>query len=83
MNLCNYHTVEFRLFRGTLKHNTLIAALELVDQICELAIFRTDDEMQKMSWSEFVSKVTEPKLIRYLKERNIYINDEINAEEDF
>lgn len=83
VNLCNYHTVEFRLFRGTLKHNTLIAALELIDKICEFAIFRTDDEMQKMSWSEFVSKVTEPELIQYLKERNLYINDEINAEEDF
>lgn len=83
VNLCNYHTVEFRLFRGTLKHNTLIAALELIDKICEFAIFRTDDEMQKMSWSEFVSKVTEPELIQYLKEQNLYINDEINAEEDF
>ena len=24
VNLCNYHTVEFRLFRGTLKYNTFI-----------------------------------------------------------
>lgn len=82
VNLCNYSTIEFRLFRGTLKHNTLIAALELVDKICDLAMLCTDNEMQKMSWSEFVSNITEPELIQYLKERNIYINEEINAEEE-
>ncbi|MDE7138230.1 MAG: amidoligase family protein, partial [Ruminococcus sp.] len=38
INLCNYHTIEFRLFRGTLKYNTLIATLELVNKICELAV---------------------------------------------
>jgi len=48
VNLCNYSTIEFRLFRGTLKHNTLIAAIELVDKICDLAMLCTDNEMQKM-----------------------------------
>ena len=33
VNLCNYATIEFRLFRGTLKHNTLIAAIELVKKL--------------------------------------------------
>ena len=82
VNLMNYSTIEFRLFRGTLKHNTLIAALELADNICDLALLCTDNEMQKMSWSEFVSDITDPELIQYLKERNIYINEEINAEEE-
>lgn len=83
VNLCNYSTIEFRLFRGTLKHNTLIAALELVNKICDLAIFCTDDEMQKISWSEFVAGVAEAELIQYLKERNLYINEEITSEEEF
>ena len=33
VNLMNYATIEFRLFRGTLKYNTLIAAIELVNEI--------------------------------------------------
>ncbi len=67
VNLCNYHTIEFRLFRGTLKYNTLIATLELVNRICDIALSYTDDEMSKLSWSEFVSEITEPELIQYLK----------------
>ena len=35
-----------------------------------------------MSWSEFVGTITEPELIQYLKERRLYINEDINTEED-
>ena len=82
VNLCNYHTVEFRLFRGTLKYNTLIAAIELVNRICDVAIYNTDENIAKLSWSEFVAGITEPELIQYLKERKLYINEEIENEED-
>ena len=82
VNLMNYSTIEFRLFRGTLKYNTLIAALELVNAICDLAISLTDEGMSKMSWSEFVDTINEPELIQYLKERRLYINEVENTEED-
>lgn len=82
INLCNYHTIEFRLFRGTLKYNTLIATLELVNKICELAVLMNDDEIAKLSWSEFASSITEPELIQYLKERRLYINEGITSEEE-
>lgn len=82
VNLCNYHTVEFRLFRGTLKLNTFIATLQMVNRICDVAFSMSDEEIQDLSWSEFVSKITEPELIQYLKERNIYINDKIALEEE-
>lgn len=81
VNLCNYHTIEFRLFRGTLKYNTLIATLELVNKICEIAVLMDDDEISKISWSEFVSEITEPELIQYLKERQLYINEKVTTEE--
>ncbi|MBE6863433.1 MAG: zinc-binding protein [Ruminococcus flavefaciens] len=82
VNLMNYSTIEFRLFRGTLKHNTLIAALELVNEICDLAMHLTEDDIGKMSWSEFVEGIEAPELIQYLKERRLYINEETNTEED-
>lgn len=82
VNLCNYHTVEFRMFRGTLKYNTLIAALQMVNRICNAAVFMFDEQMKKLSWSDFVSEITEPELIQYLKERRLYINEEINTEEE-
>ncbi len=83
VNLCNYHTIEFRLFRGTLKYNTLIATLELVNKICELAVLMDDDEISKISWSEFVSGINEPELIQYLKERSLYINEKVEETEEF
>ena len=83
VNLCNYHTIEFRLFRGTLKYNTLIATLELVNKICELAVLMNDDEIAKLSWSEFVAGITETELIQFLKERSLYINEKVEETEEF
>ena len=82
VNLCPYMTIEFRLFRGTLKANTLFATLQFVNCIIDTALTMTEDEIAAQSWSDFVATVTEPELIRYLKERRIYINEEVKAEEE-
>ncbi|MBO5320610.1 MAG: zinc-binding protein [Ruminococcus sp.] len=82
VNLMNYSTIEFRLFRGTLKHSTFIATLELVNAIIETALYYSEDELHKLSWSEFVRRIDEPELIQYLKERQLYINETIESEEE-
>lgn len=82
LNLCNYSTIEFRFLRGTLKYNTFIAALQMINKICDAAISMSEDEIEDLSWSGFVSSVQEPELIQYLKERRLYVNEEIIAEED-
>ena len=77
VNLTNYHTVEFRMFRGTLKLNTLIATLQLLDRICDVAINLSDDELKDLSWSTFVAGCAHlPELVQYLQERRLYINEE-------
>ena len=71
------------MFRGTLKLNTIMATLELIHLVCDLANRLDDEEMQELSWTKFVSDInTEeyPELIQYLKERRIYINDPVEAE---
>lgn len=83
VNLCNYNTIEFRLFRGTLKYNTFIATLELVNRICDVALYHYDEEIEKLSWSDFVADITEPELIQYLKEKNLYINEKVEETEEF
>lgn len=80
MNLTNGDTIEFRMFRGTLKSNTLLATLQMVDHICDVALYLSDDELRELSWSSFVGGIKEPELIQYLKERNLYINEPIAAE---
>ena len=85
VNILNDNTIEFRMFRGTLKYNTLIATLELVDQICELALTFSDEELAKISWSEFVASLDDKysaELITYLKQRRLYVNTPTNDEED-
>ena len=80
VNLTNGDTIEFRMFRGTLKSNTLLATLQMVDHICDVALYLSDDELRDLSWSSFVGGIKEPELIQYLKERNLYINEPIAAE---
>lgn len=77
LNLSNDETIEFRMFRGTLRYETLIATLQLVEQICMLAIRATDEEMEQLSWGEFVLQIPPEKteLINYLKARRLYVND--------
>ena len=82
VNLTNRDTVEFRMFRGTLKCNTLIATLELLDNICEMAVYLTDKDVQGLSWTSFVVGRTLPELLQYLKERRLYVNVAVASEED-
>ena len=80
VNLTNADTIEFRIFRGTLKYNTLIATLQLLDRICDVALFLSDDQIKEMSWTTFVSGCTAPELVQYLKERRLYVNEPVESE---
>jgi hypothetical protein len=85
VNLTNYATIEFRIFRGTLKLNTLIATLQLVNEICSVAISCSDAELDELSWTGFVAQLKTdavPELVTYLKERRLYVNEPMNNEED-
>lgn len=80
INLENYSTIEFRIFRGTLRYKTFLATLQLVDEICNLAIKLSDRELEGMSWSDFVIQVdseNKPELIEYLKARRLYVNEPV------
>lgn len=80
VNLTNPDTIEFRIFRGTLKLNTLLATLQLVNRICDVAIYLSDKEVKDLSWSSFVAGCQEPELIQYLKERRLYVNEPVTEE---
>jgi hypothetical protein len=82
INLCNYKTIEFRLFRGTLKYNTFIATLQLVSEICNVALSMSEEEIENLSWSDFVKEICYSELIQYLKERELYVNDYIEITEE-
>ncbi len=86
VNLQNYNTIEFRMFRGTLRYDTFIATLQLVDEICRLTVSMDDYDLEKLSWSEFVqriSKDSKPELIAYLKSKRLYINEDTTETEEY
>lgn len=82
VNLTNPDTIEIRIFRGTLKLNTLLATLQMVNHLCEVAVSLSDCDLQEMGWHDFLERITEPELIQYLKERNLYINEPVACGED-
>lgn len=56
INLQNRATIEFRIFCGTLKYNTLIATLQFIDLLCDLATNLTDQQIQNLSWTTFAAR---------------------------
>ena len=80
VNLTNEDTVEIRIFRGTLKYNTLAATIQLTDHLCDVVTRLNDEELRALSWSDFIAGVTEPELIQYLKERRLYLNEPVESE---
>ena len=76
VNLLNEHTIEFRIFRGTLKYDTFVATLQLVYNICNICKNATMAEVEKMNWSAFVRKIDNEKyreLFDYLSIRGINV----------
>lgn len=55
VNLKNAATIEFRLFRGTLKHTTFMATLELVCAICEYCKTHTNQACSSVGFGELVT----------------------------
>jgi hypothetical protein len=79
VNFCNRRTVEFRLFRGTLRYETLIGTLAIVDALVIWAkTIHARDIFAKGAWSTFLDVIRADEkytpALDYLKYRNI-IND--------
>ena len=84
VNITNFDTIEIRIFKGTLRWNTFMATLELVDAVCENAMYLNDDEIRKQSWNDFVMGICSEnmELIKYLKEKRLYVNEPFENEEE-
>ena len=57
VNTTNEHTIEFRLFRGTLKPETLLATFQFVAGLCHLAKASTPGMLQRVNWYELADGV--------------------------
>ncbi len=86
VNLLNYHTIEMRLFRGTLRYNTFIATLQLCHLLSTVSNTLSPQEVVALTWEEFILKAVDynhNELVTYLKERSLWVQEEvIDSEEE-
>lgn len=52
INLTPDHTIEVRIFRGTLKPATLLASIEFVDWAIGLVKRMTNTQLQALTWEQ-------------------------------
>ena len=71
VNLSPRDTVEFRIFRGTLKVTTLMASLQLVSNLTKYAMTHTPTECLTATWEDVLSIEEHKELRSYCADRNI------------
>ncbi len=71
VNLTNSATVEFRLFRGTLNRDTLLASIQLTSNLTRYAMTHTPTECRAAKWSDIMQVETYPELTAYCAKREI------------
>ena len=72
VNLCNYSTVEFRFFKGTLKRNTIIASIQWVDTIIKHCRRTPLKNLFSTTWNDIFGNTGHAELTNYLQQRNLY-----------
>lgn len=77
VNLCNYKTVEFRFFRGTLKRDTIIASIQWVDTIIQYCRSTSLRDLFNTNWNDIFGNTEHAELTEYLKQRNLYEGKEV------
>lgn len=90
LNLIHENSIEFRLFKGTLKYESFIATLEFVGNLVNIAKDTTIDNINTITFDEILNYKETEYLLDYYKERlditsnnnsnNSYGNDRIEEE---
>ncbi len=66
VNVLNRATVEIRIFRGTLKRDTLIAAIQLVSNIFEYAMTHDWADIPASTWADVAAYKPYKELVNYM-----------------
>lgn len=72
INLQNNATIEYRIFRGTLKRDTLIASIQFVDILSKISMEMTEEQIRSLTWSDLKRMFDHKKELKeYLKKRGL------------
>lgn len=79
VNLNNTGTIEFRIFNGTLKRDTIIATIQFLDNLCHYAKEHSTTECLASKWEDITEYAHYDELDSYLRERGIVNADNPDA----
>ena len=79
VNVTNGATVEIRIFRGTLKRDTLIAAIQLVSNIFEYAMTHTWADVLASTWADVAAYKPYKEITAYMEARGLLSEDDAPA----
>jgi hypothetical protein len=76
VNLSNYTTIEFRVFRGTLNINTFMATLQFVESVIQFIKTIPINNHHRINWDEYKTYISNEsekylKLINYLNSKEL------------
>ena len=74
LNLQNPSTIEFRLFKGTLKPDTFYATITLVDGLVRWCKQHTTPEAHTVTWEGLLAWINDETLTTYWNERKQYLD---------
>jgi len=77
INLCNAHTIEFRIFKGTLKRDTIIASIQWIDVLIKYCRNVALKDLFSVTWEEIFCDTGHIELTEYLKQRGLYKQKEV------
>lgn len=77
VNVTNSATVEIRIFRGTLKRDTLIAAIQLVSNVFEYAMAHDWADIPASTWADVAVYKPYKELTDYLVARNLLTAEDV------
>lgn len=81
LNLQHSNTIEFRMFRSTLKYETLLLTLELVQDVINFSKNISFEELEDMSWNDLMNTFSDELKRYYISRRNKEFEKKINKSE--
>lgn len=77
VNIQNANTIEFRIFRGTLRYTTFIACIEFVSDLIHYARVTSVQDILKTEWLDIFGNTEHKELKEYLIEKELYFNPSV------
>jgi hypothetical protein len=78
VNVTPRHTIEFRIFKGTLKYESLVAAIEFVHALCEYTARCGDCSVSDLGYEAFL-KFAETKLPKETQTLRSYVSNRLET----